>query len=352
MAGRSKTTETPVLTPIEAKSVLHKILYGNYCELYKKWEELIHYDKIYCPICGEFLTKKSFYPSNKHKSGVQPICIKCSTMIVEQREDKSVPSKETPETVRAMLQIYDLPYIDELYKQCVYDSLNSEKNIMSPFNIMMKTLTTNSKYRILTYKDSMYPKTSSNELAKSQPDYKNIIDTAKKRFGLGYSDEDYVMLETEYQDWISRYECDTKTQEKIFERLSFNNLAFHKANKSGASTKDLDKTYQELLSSLDILPKQANSNGLNDSLTFGQMIEKWEKEKPVPEPEDEFKDVEGIGKYIRVWFKGYLAKAMGIKNGYTKEFDDYVKDYTVTKPTYDQEGEQDIYNEIFGNQED
>ena len=36
-----------------------------------------------------------------------------------------------------------------------------------------------------------------------------------------YKEEDYIFLENEYQDWITRYECNTKAQESIFERLSF-----------------------------------------------------------------------------------------------------------------------------------
>lgn len=345
--ARKTDDEEEILTPIEAKTALHKILYSAYCVLYNKYSQLNNYEKIYCPKCGKFLDTNKFYPSKKYISGVQPFCISCSTLLVEQKSNKNEQPHETKESVRRMMAIYDLPYIDTLYEDCIHEAEKSNNYQPTPFHRMMTHLNNDVKYRNLTYKDSIFPKDNDTSMD-LYPDSHELINMGKKRFGLGYSDEDYIMLETEYQDWISRYDCDTKTQEKIFERLSFNNLAFNKANKAGQSTKDLDKTYQELLSSLDILPKQASGNGINDALTFGQLIEKWEKEDPIPEPEEEFKDVDRIGKYIRVWFKGYLAKAMGIKNDYTKEFDDYVKEYKVSKP----ENDSDIYNEIFGNQED
>ena len=37
-----------------------------------------------------------------------------------------------------------------------------------------------------------------------------------------------------------------------------------------------------------------------------------------PEPDPEFKDCDGIGKYIRVWFKGALSHALGLEGGYSK----------------------------------
>lgn len=85
-----------------------------------------------------------------------------------------------------------------------------------------------------------------------------------------------MFLENEYQDWITRYECNTKAQETIFERLAFKKWEINKATKAGQNTKDLDKTYTDLLASINILPRQNADNGLDSSLTFGQLIEQWE----------------------------------------------------------------------------
>ena len=42
----------------------------------------------------------------------------------------------------------------------------------------------------------------------------------------------YTALENEYQDWITRYECNTKAQESIFERLSFKKWDIKKSSYS------------------------------------------------------------------------------------------------------------------------
>ena len=111
----------------------------------------------------------------------------------------------------------------------------------------------------------------------------------------------------------------------------------------------VDKTYTDLLSSANLLPRQNVGNAATDSLTFGQLIEKWEQEEPIPEASEEFKDIDGIVKYIDVFFKGHLAKMMGLKNGYSHQYDNYMKQYTVTKPEYNEdEGSEAIFDALFG----
>ena len=45
-----------------------------------------------------------------------------------------------------------------------------------------------------------------------------------------------AILESQYQDWITRYECNTKTQEEIFERLSFKKWEINERHKWARST--------------------------------------------------------------------------------------------------------------------
>ena len=181
------------------------------------------------------------------------------------------------------------------------------------------------------------------------------LKAAKKRFGSSYSNEDLMFLENEYQDWVTRYECNTKAQEAIFERLAFKKWEINKATREGKPTKDLDKTYTELLTTANVTPKQNVGNAFAESLTFGQLIEKWENEKPIPEPDPEFADVNNIGKFIRVWFKGALMRALNLDGGYNEEYDEYVKQYSVQKPediASDDDNSDDAFDKIFGMESD
>ena len=93
--------------------------------------------------------------------------------------------------------------------------------------------------------------------------------------------------------------------------------------------------YQNLLGSANIKPNQTNENALADQNTFGTLIQKWETEKPIPEPDPEWKDVDGILKYISTWFLGHLCKMMGVKNSYSKLYENEMKKYKVEKPQYE-----------------
>lgn len=100
---------------------------------------------------------------------------------------------------------------------------------------------------------------------------------------------------------LQRYQCENKSQELLFKRICFKELEIDKAQKEGKDTKELDATLQNLMGSLNIKPSQKTSNALTDNLTFGQLIDKWEQSYPVPEPDEDFKDVDKLD-YTLMYF--------------------------------------------------
>ena len=135
----------------------------------------------------------------------------------------------------------------------------------------------------------------------------------------------------------------------LFKRICFKQLEIDKAQKAGRETKELDKTLQELMGSLSVKPSQKNSNSLTETMTFGQLIDKWEQEKPIPEPDEEFKDVDKIGLYIDVFFKGHLSKMMGLKNAFSALYERFIAKYTFKKPEYDEDVDSEVlFDKIFG----
>ena len=340
---------------------LKKITVGNLRKEYAKLSELylkiVNGDLLKCPKCGEFLNNNTaFYIDRNYKTERFPICKRCLMMMVEQKENKNDKPNETIESVQKVLRLMNLPYSDSFYRDCIKGAEDEvkEKNRKSPFATYITAMVSLPNWKGLTWEDSEF----GDSLVDSDEDVRVVqktIRAAKKRFGPGYSESDYMTLENEYQDWINRYDCSTKAQEKIFERLSFKAWEISKATKAGQNTKDLDKTYQELLSSINILPRQNSNNALSDSLTFGQLIEKWEENDPIPEPDPELADVDSIGKKIRVFFSGHLSRVLGLDNGYAKEYDEYMKEFTVEKPKVNSvsgNGDTTIYNKLFGSVEE
>ena len=152
---------------------------------------------------------------------------------------------------------------------------------------------------------------------------------------------------------MTRYPCDNKAQEELFKRVCFKQLEIDRATKANRDTKDLDKSLQDLLGSLGIKPNQNSGDSLINQLSFDQMIEKWEEEKPIPEPEGVFKDIDRIGMLIDVFFRGHMAKMMDIKTCFSTIYEKFMSKYTVTKPQYNEgEDSETLFNKIFGAEAD
>ena len=82
-------------------------------------------------------------------------------------------------------------------------------------------------------------------------------------------------------------------------------------------------------------------------------IKEWEDEEPISEPDERFRDVDGIKRYILVWFLGHFCKMMGVKNKYTEaleqDYEEEVSKYTVEPPTFDDEEDSMVNaDELFG----
>lgn len=247
----------------------------------------------------------------------------------------------------------DLPFIDSLYKSVLNSATEQvgEKNRQTAYSYLITCVKSLPQYKGLTWKDSIFDEAleEDDEINENS----RILKQAKKRFGNGYSPQDLIFLETEYQDWIKRYACENKAQELLFKRICFKELDIEKAQKSNKDTKELDKTLQDLMTSMSLKPNQNNSNALTEAKTFGQLIQKWEDEKPIPEPEGDFKDVDKIGLYLDVFFKGHLSKMMGLKNAFSPIYDRFIKKYTVNKPQYDEDSDSEaLFDQIFGSKID
>lgn len=326
-----------------------------YNELAKDYNRIVDQDYILCPVCGEFVTRDNFYTDKRFAIGVYPQCKKCVLAEVEQRKNKNDKPNETKISVQRMLQKMDLPYIDSLYESLCTDVANeiNEKNKRSPFLAYLPPIKSLPNWKGKTYADSEFEPGVILEEEEEINENSRILKSAKKRFGNSYTNSELIFLENEYQDWTRRYQCENKAQELLFKRVCFKELDIDKAQKEGKDTKELDKTLQELLGSLNLKPSQNNSNALTEAKTFGQLIEKWENEKPIPEPDEEFKDVDRIGLYIDVFFKGHLSKMMGLKNGFSSLYEKFMRKYTVNKPEYDEDSDSEIlFEQIFGSKAD
>lgn len=330
----------------------------EYVEIAENYNSILDMDIMMCPVCGEFKKRKTaFYDDNRFASGKHPYCKECILKIAEQRvKDRDEPN-ETKESVKKVLQILDKVYDDGFYEKCIKGASDGvkEKNRHSPFATYITAILSLPQWQGKTYADSDFGSTELKTELDEETERMNdeLIRKAKERFGDEYNNVDLLFLEKEYEDWTTRYACESKAQELLFKRICFKELEIEKAQKQGKDTKELDKTLQELLGSAQLKPSQNASNSLTESKTFGQLIEKWENEEPIPEPSEEFKDVDKIGLLIDVFFKGHLSKMMGLKNAFSARYDQFIKKYTVNKQEYqNEEYSEEMFDKLFGTQVD
>lgn len=342
----------PALSEDEVRKTGVAQIRQAYNNLAKDYNRILDGNLYYCHMCNEFHNVDGFYSDKTYASGLFPICKKCLIGMACDYDKKTNQYTDNKQKTMKVLEMMDLPYIDSMYQSaltsCAEDVQDKHRNTAwSHYITVIKSLP---NWRGKTWKDSEFgiddEVVDENGLMfKSKKPRREIY----KIFGAGFSTEDYLYLQDQYDDWKARTQVDSKSQETYIIRICFKLLDIWKAQRSGKDTKDLDKSLNDLMAAANLQPKQNVANAATDALTFGQLIEKWENEKPIPEPTDEFKDVDGIGKYLRVWFAGHLSRALGLDNGYSKEYDEYIARYKVSKPEIYEEGSSsDIYNKIFG----
>lgn len=322
-----------------------------YNELADTFMKVLDGDVRYDHMLNDFLSvKESFYPDKHYKSGVFPFSKKTVLDMATDIDPKTGERKDNKEKAQFVLRMMDLPYYEDIFEAQIQNIVEStgEKNRSTAFQqylIMMKSLP---QYRKATWKDSVFGDggdTTGGDEESNRRSRREI----KKIFGPGFSESDYLYLQDQWDDWRARTQVDTKSQETYIKQICFKELEIWRAQKAGTDTDKMIKSLNDLMASANLQPRQNVNNAATDSLTFGQLLEKWEEERPIPDPDPEFADVNNIGKYIRVWFAGHLSKALGLKTAYTQEYDEEIEKYTVKKPD-EIEGDEtsSIYNELFG----
>lgn len=313
--------------------------------------------KYKCSCCGKGFSgqqKNNFQKSNsplfQANDGFLPWCKECTDKYLISLT--SFYSNNEEHAIEHFCQQVDWVYDIEPLK-CARE-ISSDRSRISHYAAKKNLNVGNRKTYFDTLKYNYERK--QDEVIETYEDIKNDKKTKLKTvkfFGTGFSDDDYQYLQDQYTDWTTRCECKTKAQEEVFKRICFKQLEILKANREGKDTKDLDKTFQDYLDTANLKPKQNNLDALSDAQTFGTLLAKWENERPLPDIDEELKDVDKIGLYIDVFFRGHLAKMMGLKNGLSNLYNKFIKKYTVERPEY--EGDEDneaLFDAIFGSQTD
>lgn len=167
-----------------------------------------------------------------------------------------------------------------------------------------------------------------------------------KMWGFGFSSEDYQYLESNFDDWKAKVVVEGKAKESLVRELCVLKLQQNKAlleNKIDMYNK-LTDTFQKTLDRAQLTPKIESANDKAGEKPIGVMIDMFENERPIPEPLDEWKDVDGIIKLFSIYFLGHLSKMLNIKNKYSKMYEDEMNKYRVEVPELNDADDDDVFD--------
>ena len=313
---------------------------------------------LHCMGCNKPYDSDDFYGSDSilYKSiGKIPYCKECidnfyQTYLKEYKVLKydNVERK----AIERICMAFDVYYSDKVFDNAVKDSEKTGATYIASYFKQVKLYQYRKKNYNTTIDDKINAFKNGESLIVADVEQNEDIIAATKFFGTGFTDDDYIFLYEQYTDWTTRHECETKSQEEIFKQLCFTQLELLKKTRAKEDTKDLNATFLKQLEAAKLQPKQNKGETVSEAQTFGTLIDKWENTRPLPEIDESLKDVDRIGLYIDVFFRGHLAKMMGLKNGLSNLYTNFIKKYTVSKPEYDDdESSEALFDAIFGNQD-
>ena len=327
----------------------------------KKKEGITTPTTLHCLCCNEEFSSNDFYDSDSEfhaSTGKIPYCKGCLDKFYQHYLNKyetlEYPSPER-KTIERICMVLDIYYSDKIFDNAVKES--KTKTNATLFALYMKQVKLY-QHRNKNYDTTIHDKfkemrdgeSAMSVYTKHDHKQSDEIKAATKLFGSGFSDDDYIFLYDQYVDWTARHECETKSQEEMFKQICFTQLALLKATRAKQDTKDLNATLLKQLEAAKLQPRQNKSETMAETQTFGTLIDKWENTRPIPEIDEDLQDVDKIGLYLDIFFKGHLAKMMGLKNGLSNLYTKFIKKYTVEKPEYnDNEDGEALFDAIFGN---
>lgn len=320
-------------------------------------------DVAICSRCGKkYSRRKGYFPVSYavlHKGiGHIPVCKECIDTMYNTYLAQCNNAKDAVRQLCRKLDLY--------WSESVYDLVQRKSTTRSMMTQYIAKINTVS-YAGKSYDDTLSEEGTlwnfipeinkeSTEVTDVTPVEAVEIETPEEIiafWGSGYSDEMYRELEQRRQYWMSKFpegiELDVGTEALIRQICSLE-LDINRDRIAGKSVDKSVNALNNLLGSANLKPAQQKADGDNaqENTPFGVWIRRWETQRPVPDPDPELEDVDGIVRYISIWFLGHLCKMLGIKNTYCKLYEEEIAKMRVDRPEYEDEDDETMFNDIFG----
>lgn len=317
-------------------------------------------DRAICTKCGtEYAKRGGAFPtcySELYKGlGYIPICKEC----IEAMYNKYLSQCKDPRAaVRQMCRKLDLYWHDGVF------DLIARQNPTKPLIFLYITRINAPAYSGRSYDNTLMSEdrlwnfgrekvdnTEADQSSRSEQSVEEIPQEVVEYWGTGYTPDMYHELERKKDYWLSKLsageDIDIGT-EAIIKQICGLELDISRDRAAGKAVDKNINALNTLLGSAALKPAQQkeDTNSSMEQTPFGVWIKRWEDKKPIPEPDPELKDPDGIMKYILTWFYGHLAKMCNVKNARSKLYDAAIEDLRVDHPEYEDEDDEDMLYDV------
>ena len=323
-------------------------------------------DKAICTRCGtEYSRRKGYFPVSYailYKGiGYIPVCKTCIDSMFNSSLSQCNDAKKA---VRQMCRKLDLFWSETVYE--IVSRKSTTRSMMTQYIAKINTVT----YAGKSYDDTLSEDGTLWSFGVSEPvlaepiieddsipdepqeiDIDEIPDEVKAFWGSGYSPLMYLELEQRRSYWMSRFPSDVELDigtEALIRQICSLELDINRDRAAGRSVEKSVTALNTLLGSANLKPVQKKQDDTDIALAntpMGVWLYRYENKRPLPEVDDDLKDVSGIKKYIFTWM-GHLCKMLGIKNTYSKMYDDEIARLRVEHPEYDGDDDETMMSEV------
>lgn len=322
-------------------------------------------DKVICFRCGKaFSRRRSFFPVSYailYKGvGYLPFCRDCIETMYNTYLSQCNNAKDAVHQMCRKLDVF--------WSESLFDSVfrqNTTRTVMSQYLAKLSTVS----YAGKSYDDTLasegtlwlFSSSAPTLTPESQPlvlETDEDADTDSDEpvseevvafWGPGYTPNMYRGLEQRRSYWMSRFpqgaDMDIGTEALIRQICSLE----LDINRDRAAGKAVDKSVtalNTLLGSANLKPKQKDdaAAGLVE-IPLGVWLHRYENERPLPEIDDDMKDVNKIQKYVFTWL-GHVCKMLGKKNGFSRLYEQEVQRLRVERPEFVDEDDEEMIMDV------
>lgn len=307
-----------------------------------------------CACCGTaykdheknyYISYSTIYAANE---GRLPICKTCVRYLFDHYlEEFNGDELKALKRVCMMLDIY---YSEDIVKSL--GRVSADNPLIAVYMRSLNLKQNKDKTYDLTLQDEVRPVVNDfsdistfNESSENQYE---ITEEDITRWGLGFEPQDYFWMNEAYDKMRATNVIDTTTRESLVRDYCKHELLANKAIKEGRADQYLkfSDAAQKTLDRANLTPKLEDASDKAGEKPMGVMIKMFEKERPIPEPNPEWKDVDGIVHFITVYFIGHLCKMMGFKNRWYYLYEEEMEKYRATVPELQDTDDEDIFDSL------